>query len=445
MTEPAAKSGLAHIFKTENNTDIEREDEPHFELERAPSWFHNRDSMVTGDTSKDRYTARNPDRPLVVETPGPEEYEDFKRKLDDRFSQAQRLFDNPPKPTVQRPTLPLDDIHGRRRLYKQEQAAQIADVQKARPAGASITKMLGLGVIALLVGGGAGLGVLNHELVASKLNSGLETVHTSLAEFSLPQLNDAPTAHETIIPRKSVSIASLEVNDVRGTLNSMIPLALSAQSAEGEELLSLKVMGLPTDSYLTKGVEISKGNWLLKPADIAGVQLVVPQTDAPQFNVEVAAIEEKSGVLAAPVKAMTVEIDKPVVQTAEAPALSGTVNLAATIAPANSPPESAVQQPSGAAPQVVNPEAVDFIAKGDGLLNSGDLASARQFYMRADELGDAHGAYGVGRTYDPSVFAELNVQGLLPDPEKAKQWYKKAAVGGVAAAKTALETLLAAK
>jgi hypothetical protein len=204
-------------------------------------------------------------------------------------------------------------------------------------------------------------------------------------------------------------------------------------------------MGLPTDSYLTKGVEISKGNWLLKPADIAGVQLVVPQTDAPQFNVEVAAIEEKSGVLAAPVKAMTVEIDKPVVQTAEAPALSGTVNLAATIAPANSPPESAVQQPSGAAPQVVNPEAVDFIAKGDGLLNSGDLASARQFYMRADELGDAHGAYGVGRTYDPSVFAELNVQGLLPDPEKAKQWYKKAAVGGVAAAKTALETLLAAK
>jgi TPR repeat protein len=78
--------------------------------------------------------------------------------------------------------------------------------------------------------------------------------------------------------------------------------------------------------------------------------------------------------------------------------------------------------------------------KGDLLLKSGDIIAARQFYLRAFELQDAAGAYGVGRTYDPKVFAQLNVRGLSPDPDKAREWYGKAAAAGNAEAAQELLT-----
>lgn len=253
-------------------------------------------------------------------------------------------------------------------------------------------------------------------------------MQASIAGLSALPIDKPAVVTETIIHKKPIAVATLDVTDVSGFLNSQIPLLLSAQAAEGEAPISLRVMGLPDASYLTAGIETTKGNWLLKPEDIAGVKLVVSQMDAPQFDVEIAAVEEKTGVLAAPVKAMTVAIANP------SPA-----NVAATIAPANSAPETASVVP--VAVVAVNPEAAGLIAKGDGLLNSGDLASARQFYLRANELGDANGAYGVGRTYDPKIFAALNVQGLKPDPSKAAEWYKTAVAGGVMAARTALQNL----
>jgi TPR repeat protein len=121
-------------------------------------------------------------------------------------------------------------------------------------------------------------------------------------------------------------------------------------------------------------------------------------------------------------------------------------NVAATIAPANAPPETAlIKVDEASAIPTAIPQAAELITKADGLLNSGDIASARQFYLRANEMGDAKGAFGVGRTYDPVVFTALNVQGLKPDPTKAAEWYKKAVAGGVTAAKTALEGLQVAQ
>jgi hypothetical protein len=439
MTNTTAKNGLAHIFESTDDAPAESVPPHTTGSEKAPSWFHSKDMQGVGEAMTTRYLARNSSDPSIVETPGPEAYDEFKRKLDDRFTQAQRLYDVPP-PQVQRPTLPLNDIHGRRRLYQQEQRAHIAEQQETLRTPTPIFKMLGLGAIALLVGGGAGLAVLNYEGLSTQVSKSLNTVQTSLASFTIPQLALPKTNTETIIVKKSVAIASLEVNDVRGTLNSMIPLMLNAQVSDGANPVALKVMGLPPDSYLTKGIETTKGNWLLKPEDISGVQLVVPQFDAPTFDVEIAAIEEKTGILAAPVKEMTVEIDgaRPqLVQVEQS-------DLAATIAPAAAPPDVSSQAAPIPAQIAANPEATALITKGDGLLNSGDLASARQFYLRANELGDANGAYGVGRTYDPKIFAELNVQGLQPDPDKATLWYKKAFAGGVLAARTALDTLRAA-
>ncbi len=425
MTHSSANNGLAHIF-----TDMKSEEqhEPAAqEASKAPSWFHQKDAANAGEAMAARYLAQKAERPPVIEVAKPEAYEEFKRKMDDRFAQAQQLYDGP-SPNMQRPTLPLSDIHGRRRLYQQEQHSFVAEERQRRPAKTPWLKIAGLGVTALLVGGGAGLAVVNIDVISNRLSTGLTSVKASIASLSQVQVAKPAVITQTVIHKKPIAVATLDVSDVSGNLGSQIPLLLNAQAAEGEAPISLRVMGLPEASYLTAGIETTKGNWLLKPEDIAGVKLVVPQMYAPQFDVEIAAVEDKTGILAAPVKAMTVAIANPTPP-----------NIAATIAPANSPPDTASVVPVVATP--INPEAAGLIAKGDGLLNSGDLASARQFYLRANELGDANGAYGVGRTYDPKIFAALNVQGLQPEPLKAAEWYKKAVAGGVVAARTALENM----
>ena len=75
----------------------------------------------------------------------------------------------------------------------------------------------------------------------------------------------------------------------------------------------------------------------------------------------------------------------------------------------------------------------NFVSKADGLMAQGDVASARQLYLQADGLGNAKGTFGVARSYDPKVFAQLNITGLQPDATKAADWYKKAASEGVTA------------
>ena len=84
------------------------------------------------------------------------------------------------------------------------------------------------------------------------------------------------------------------------------------------------------------------------------------------------------------------------------------------------------------------------VIKGDMLMKTGDLIIARQFYSRAFQMGAVEGAMGVAKTYDPTVFAEMKVQGITPDAAKAAEWYEKAKQAGVTEAEAALTTVSAA-
>src|SRR6185436_2222892 len=178
------------------------------------------------------------------------------------------------------------------------------------------------------------------------------------------------------------------------------------------------------------------------------INLYVPQSDTPKFDISIAAIETSTGELAAPVKEMTVAIDDVKLDD----------DVALQITPASAPPETIIKvktQPESAAalpaPEPIEPikpalsaEVTGLLGKGDMLMKTGDLIIARQFYSRAFQLGAAEGAMGVAKTYDPAVFAEMKVQGITPDAAKAAEWYEKAKVAGVTEAEAALTTLSAA-
>ena len=289
---------------------------------------------------------------------------------------------------------------------------------------------------AAVTGAGVGYGASQFDHVKTALTQ--LVAEPAAAQPSLAVVAATPSAPSqttTLIAKKRLATAKLDVADVTGGLNTYIPLALHAEPGLENQDLFLKIRGLPDSAYLTAGKKDAESDWRLSLADLNNLKLVVRAASKPNFDVAVAAFETGSGELAAPVKKMTVALN----------------SLSPVIVPVAAPPETVVLKPAAAgetsrasaiplpvdAAAIVLPqsvEAVALLAKGDLLFQSGDLMSARQFYEQAYAKGSADGAYGIGRTYDPGVFAEFKVQGLKADPALAMQWYQKAAKAGSAEA-----------
>lgn len=75
-----------------------------------------------------------------------------------------------------------------------------------------------------------------------------------------------------------------------------------------------------------------------------------------------------------------------------------------------------------------------LLDRGNQLLASGDVASARQFFERANEADGATAARAIGATYDPLVLRRMKTVGVKPDAALAAQWYRRAAEAGDAQA-----------
>ncbi|HET7595219.1 MAG TPA: hypothetical protein VFK49_07165, partial [Stellaceae bacterium] len=102
--------------------------------------------------------------------------------------------------------------------------------------------------------------------------------------------------------------------------------------------------------------------------------------------------------------------------------------------PAPLPPRAADKPPSGATAALVH--------RGEALLVSGDIVSARQFFARAAETGDAAAACGLGKSYDPLFLQRVGTRGVAGDAAKAVDWYRRAARAGSNEAAARLARLL---
>ncbi len=82
-----------------------------------------------------------------------------------------------------------------------------------------------------------------------------------------------------------------------------------------------------------------------------------------------------------------------------------------------------------------------LLLRGDAMLALGDLSSARLLYERAASAGDARGAIGVAKTYDPQILSQIGARGIQADPSAAAVWYQKALDLGDASAAAPLRLL----
>lgn len=252
------------------------------------------------------------------------------------------------------------------------------------------------------------------------------------------QAPQAVAARDTVVDKKPVSTATLQVADVTGETNSFIPLALHAVPAGLEKDMLLKISGVPEDAYLTSGRRQDDKVWALSLADIRDLKLVVPRTDDPQIDLAVAAFEPGTGELAAPVKTMTVALRDVVVQPASAPppdpAALASAGPKSTLPGANTAMPVAIPPPDSVKLAMAVPETAEtrnLIDNAGTLLARGDVTGARRNYERAwGNDGSAAAAFGLARSYDPLVLAALSGGNGTPDMAQALRWYQRAASAG---------------
>src|SRR5262249_27637313 len=86
-----------------------------------------------------------------------------------------------------------------------------------------------------------------------------------------------------------------------------------------------------------------------------------------------------------------------------------------------------------------------LVARGQTALGYGNVAAARQFFLRAAEANFARGALLLAATYDPQELDRLGVLGVQPNPHLARIWYDRARLLGAPEADERLARLRQAK
>ena len=71
-------------------------------------------------------------------------------------------------------------------------------------------------------------------------------------------------------------------------------------------------------------------------------------------------------------------------------------------------------------------EIAGFLARGDWLFATGDIASARLLYERAADAGEARAAVRLGESFDPVYLGDSHLRGLPGDRDMAVFWYRHA-------------------
>jgi len=337
----------------------------------------------------------------------------------------------------------------RTRLDRSEATARMV-----RDVSIAVGLMAGLGgLAAVVVYDRSNSGVIAEAVVApfapAQASASKDPTRIAAEPSETSSVQPPPAAEGATSPIKPIITARLDVADAAGTARSMIPLSLAVDTSGTGQDLALRVSGLPDSAYLTAGIRLAGNAWLLKPREANNVKLVVPDAKQGPLELTVAAIEAKTGELAAPVKDMAVRIAPavdPVIEPASAAperhqnfGPAQTVELAALPEPAGlqQTPPAAAKIPADAEGQVKG-----LVWRGDQLLSMGDFAAAREYYAQALKLGAAPNTLmQLAMTYDPVVYAAQKVFGLDPDANAALAYYRKADAAGVAGARDAIARL----
>ena len=202
---------------------------------------------------------------------------------------------------------------------------------------------------------------------------------------------------------KAGSVPRLVVDVQKAFANEPLSLGVSVDSAAADE--SLMLAGLALGTRLSAGVPVSEASWQLALRDLNGVYVYAPKDFVGIMNTAIELLSANQRLIES--RAARLE----------------------WIAKSNStPPMKQIESEAVNAPVVppMNPENAALMEKGQVLMRSGDIASARLLFQRLANAGIADAALALAATYDPRYLAQHNLIGVAGDQTKAHNWYQRA-------------------
>jgi hypothetical protein len=272
--------------------------------------------------------------------------------------------------------------------------------------GSSIGSRAGLGRVltaALLIGSSAALRpaaatTVTNEVANSKIEVRLHVVQGTGA----------------VTPRIAV------LSGVVAEPASQIPLQIRIAPAAPQKAF-LRVRGLPPTASLSEGHVIGPGSWAVPLVALPSLTLNLPAAVSGRSELIISLIAEDGTLLS--------EARMELVVQAAAPKKSGPPQA---ITPRVAPPVLSAQD---------REQAEKLLARGERDLEQGNVAIARQFFLRAAQAGLPRAALLLAATYDPRELARMRAVGIQPNIAEARKWYERAVELGAPEAAGRLATL----
>lgn len=285
-------------------------------------------------------------------------------------------------------------------------------------------------------------------LLPANLSGEFELEVTAFAQGS--EAADSATTTEIMMVEVSgvADPPSLVVQDASGANDEPILIDIKAALGDGDgsESLSIILSGLPKGAELSTGKTDATGAWRLTEKQLSDLQLLPPPRFSGEFRLTAGAIAlEKDGNSATTTRSLKVTV---AAAAAATPLVDSSVAAEIPSVEVPAVPKAAVGQAATtpttqlAARAPTDPKLEKWIARGDKLLELGDLAAARLFYELALDHGFAAAATAIGKTYDPLQLRLLGIRSVPPDRDMAITWYKRGIEAGDEAAATLLKSLI---
>jgi hypothetical protein len=215
----------------------------------------------------------------------------------------------------------------------------------------------------------------------------------------------------------------------------------------------IRIENLPVAVTLSDGQKTASGAWVVPLSALEGLRITAPAgIGGSEFIIDL--VGGDGSVLAE--RTVALDVARAVAAITDKKendaAVPSTVIATSSVSVATAP--TAGRAPAGPSdwgksvvpvwPTLTREEreqAEKLLSRGDRHITDGNIAIARQFFIRAAELGLPVAAWRMAETYDPTVLARANVRGLVPDPVAARKWYERALELGMPEANARLQRL----
>ena len=192
----------------------------------------------------------------------------------------------------------------------------------------------------------------------------------------------------------------------------------------------LRLKGLPPTASLSEGHSIAPGTWAVPLNGLPHLSLNLPASASGRSELLISLVDEDGKLLAEARVSLIIQPQTP----AAPPAPQLPPALDKEVATAISP-----QVPALTPADRENAERL--VVRGERDLDLGNIAQARQFFLRAAQMGLARGALMMAATYDPRELIRMRSVSVQPNVAEARKWYIRAVELGAPEAAHKLATL----